>query len=373
MDHQFRALENPRIGRKKDVVLMATVSSFESLEHPRKADLRQFALLFQPLFQYSSEEARRDAVAALSQSPNVPEAVAFFIACQPLAIAAPFLISSPCLSDELLITIARTQGIHHARTIVRREALSPAVIDALAGLRFIDPLPEHAQQVDNEDIVQDMMEAPPRAIRLRPDAVGEPENVPAIEPEDATEKQTVAQEPDQPPVEKQEQDPTQNSTYNPTRAQREEALRQTLKALDRHLNRQDHDRLGRLNLSSVQAALLVRFARENEAGSFATALADALSSSRWLAERILLDTSGQQLATTLTGLAMAIPDMIFILTRLYPHLSQLQQGEPRVARLIAALDGKDCEKRIDAWLRADRYTYQSDQSDSQPLAVSASR
>ncbi|MGQ4811347.1 DUF2336 domain-containing protein [Agrobacterium vitis] len=365
MDHQFRALENPRIGRKKDVVLMATVSSFESLEHPRKADLRQFALLFQPLFQYSSEEARRDAVAALSQSPNVPEAVAFFIASQPLAIAAPFLIASPCLSDELLITIARTQGIHHARTIVRREALSPAVIDALAGLRFIDPLPEHAQQVDNEDIVQDMMEAPPRAIRLRPDAVGEPE--------DATEKQTAAQEPDQPPVEKQEQDPTQNPTYNPTRAQREEALRQTLKALDRHLNRQDHDRLGRLNLSSVQAALLVRFARENEAGSFATALADALSSSRWLAERILLDTSGQQLATTLTGLAMAIPDMIFILTRLYPHLSQLQQGEPRVARLIAALDGKDCEKRIDAWLRADRYTYQSSQSDSQPLAVSASR
>ncbi|MGV1829590.1 DUF2336 domain-containing protein [Agrobacterium vitis] len=348
---------------------MATVSSFESLEHPRKADLRQFALLFQPLFQYSSEEARRDAVAALSQSPNVPEAVAFFIASQPLAIAAPFLIASPCLSDELLITIARTQGIHHARTIVRREALSPAVIDALAGLRFIDPLPEHAQHVDNEDIVQDMMEAPPRPIRLRSDAGAEPENMPAIDPEDAAEEQTVAQDPDQLSVEKQEQDPT----YNPTRAQREEALRQTLKALDRHLHRQDRDRLGRRTLSSVQAALLVRFARENEAGSFATALADALSSSRWLAERILLDTSGQQLATTLTGLAMAIPDMIFILTRLYPHLSQLQQGEPRVARLIAALDGRDCEKRIDAWLRADRYTYQSSQSDVQPVAVSASR
>ncbi|WP_234934244.1 DUF2336 domain-containing protein [Agrobacterium vitis] len=369
MDHQFRALENPRIGRKKDVVLMATVSSFESLDHPRKADLRQFALLFQPLFQYSSEEARRDAVAALSQSPNVPEAVAFFIASQPLAIAAPFLIASPCLSDELLITIARTQGIHHARTIVRREALSPAVIDALAGLRFIDPLPEHAQHVDNEDIVQDMMEAPPRAIRLRSDAGAEPENMPAIAPEKVPEEQTVAQEPDQLSLEKREQVLAQN----PTRAQREEALRQTLKALDRHLHRQDRDRLGRRTLSSVQAALLVRFARENEAGSFATALADALSSSRWLAERILLDTSGQQLATTLTGLAMAIPDMIFILTRLYPHLSQLQQGEPRVARLIAALDGRDCEKRIDAWLRADRYTYQSSQSDVQPVAVSASR
>ncbi|MBF2716744.1 DUF2336 domain-containing protein [Agrobacterium vitis] len=348
---------------------MATVSSFESLDHPRKADLRQFALLFQPLFQYSSEEARRDAVAALSQSPNVPEAVAFFIASQPLAIAAPFLIASPCLSDELLITIARTQGIHHARTIVRREALSPAVIDALAGLRFIDPLPEHAQHVDNEDIVQDMMEAPPRAIRLRSDAGAEPENMPAIAPEKVPEEQTVAQEPDQLSLEKREQVLAQN----PTRAQREEALRQTLKALDRHLHRQDRDRLGRRTLSSVQAALLVRFARENEAGSFATALADALSSSRWLAERILLDTSGQQLATTLTGLAMAIPDMIFILTRLYPHLSQLQQGEPRVARLIAALDGRDCEKRIDAWLRADRYTYQSSQSDVQPVAVSASR
>ncbi|WP_425306237.1 DUF2336 domain-containing protein [Ciceribacter thiooxidans] len=114
---------------------MATVTSFENVRHPRKSELRQFAELFAPLFQASSEEARRQAVAALSQNPNVPPAVALFIASQPIAIAAPFLASSPCLSDDLLIMIARTQGAAHARAIVRRQSLSPTVIDALVGLR----------------------------------------------------------------------------------------------------------------------------------------------------------------------------------------------------------------------------------------------
>ncbi|MGO8485108.1 hypothetical protein AB9F39_39180, partial [Rhizobium leguminosarum] len=60
--------------------------------------------------------------------------------------------------------------------------------------------------------------------------------------------------------------------------------------------------LGLRTLTDIQAALLVRFARSRESTHFATALADALSASRWLAERIMLDLSGQQLATTLTSL-----------------------------------------------------------------------
>lgn len=111
--------------RKKDVVLMATVTNFENVSHPSKTDLRQFAELFMPLFNASTEEAKREAIAALSQHPSVPSAVAFFIACQPISLAAPFLIASKCLTDETLITIARTQGAAHARAIVRREDLSP--------------------------------------------------------------------------------------------------------------------------------------------------------------------------------------------------------------------------------------------------------
>jgi uncharacterized protein (DUF2336 family) len=333
VNDQFRALENTRNDRNKDVVLMATVSSFECIERPAKADLKQFALLFQPLFQSSTLEAKRAAVAALSQSRNVPEPVAFFIACQPISISAPFLMSSPCLSDDLLLTIARTQGKAHARAIVRREALSPAMIDALVGLRF-SLQDGNANPAEKDAVAQDMMEAPPRIIPVRADpAPIKKIQLPEMPAETITAEAKAKQE-------------------------REEALRQTLIALDQHLHRPQNDRQGLHSITPVQEALLVRFARTREASAFATALSDALSSSRWLAERILLDLSGRQLATTLLGLAMTLPDITFVLSRFYPHLTELEHNEPRIARLIASLDGRECQRRIEAWLRADQHTYQ---------------
>lgn len=330
---------------------MATVTSFECIERPAKADLRQFALLFQPLFQSSTLEAKRAAVAALSQSPNVPEPVAFFIASQPISISAPFLSASPCLSDDLLLTIARTQGKAHARAIVRREALSPAMIDALVGLRFSRHDDEQHEDMDAlaDGISQDMMEAPPRAIPIRPDPA------PIKKTEIAASATEVAKT-----------DAADNLKLANLKLEREEALRQTLKALDQHLHRPQNDRQGLLTVTPAQEALLVRFARTREAGAFATALSDALSSSRWLAERILLDLSGRQLATTLLGLAMTLPDITFVLSRFYPHLAELEQNEPRIARLIASLDGRDCQKRIEAWLQADRYTDQTESSETEP-------
>ena len=292
--------------RKKDVVLMATVTSFESLPYPSRSELRQFAELFAPLFSASSEEARRDAVAALSQCKNIPPAVAFFIASQPIAVAAPFLTASTCLSDDALIAIARTQGEAHARAIVRREALSPMVIDALVGLRH-----------DRNS---------------RRDA---PENLDALVP----------------------RRPTPEMVDEGERKAREELLRNRIKALAGHIDRPEDDRLGLRNLSPIQEALLVRFARNRETGLFATVLADTLSASHWLAERIMLDISGQQLATTLKGLAMETQDALFILQRLYDHLGFEQDGVTRAAVLWEALDGDECGSRVEAWRRADSYTY----------------
>ncbi|WP_191969520.1 DUF2336 domain-containing protein [Neorhizobium galegae] len=306
MTNEFRDLERPQAMRKKDVVLMATVTSFESLPYPSRSELRQFAELFAPLFSASSEEARRDAVAALSQCKTVPPAVAFFIASQPIAVAAPFLTSSTCLSDDALIAIARTQGEAHARTIVRREALSPTVIDALVGLRY-----------DRN---------------TRRDA---PENLDALVP----------------------RRPTPEMVDEAERNTREELLRNRIKALAGHVDRPAADRLGLRNLSPIQEALLVRFARNRETGLFATVLADTLSASRWLSERILLDISGQQLAATLKGLAMEKDDALFILQRLYDHLAAEQDGVTRSASLWDGLDEDECGKRVEAWRRADSYTY----------------
>lgn len=309
--NEFRDLERPQAMRKKDVVLMATVTSFESLPHPSRSELRQFAELFTPLFNASSEEARRQAVAALSQSQNVPPTVAFFIASQPITVAAPFLMSSPCLSNDALITIARSQGIDHAHAIARRESLSPIVVDALVGLRYDKsarrPVPEDRQAAAEQ---------------------------PAVELGDVA-----------------------RSAGDTARQSREDQLRRRIKLLAGHVERAEDDRLGLRSISTIQAALLVRFARSREAGLFAGVLADALSASRWLSERIMLDISGQQLAATLKGLGLETADALFILARFYGHLAEAGTGQSRAETLWTALDAEECGERVEAWRRADGYTY----------------
>lgn len=300
---------------------MATVTSFEAMAYPSRSELRQFAELFEPLFRASSDEARRQAVAALSQCAHVPSAVALFIGCQPIGISAPFLARSPALDDDTLITIARTQGAAHTRAIVRRERLSPAVIDALVGLRHFDTPRANAEVQDRP------LEAPLYA-----------------SPAASVAEETLSAE------------------------AREEKLRQQLKELVRHLYRQDNDRLGLRTLSALQDALLVRFARERAAVDFATTLADALTSSRSLAERILLDLSGHQLAVTLVGLGMQVADTAFVLTRFYPHLAARNADGDAATILIASLDPTDCEARVEAWRRADEYTFREPQTASRRIA-----
>ncbi len=268
---------------------MATVSSFENLSHPTRSELRQFAELFMPLFQASSDEAKRQAVAALSQCENMPAAVALFIGNQPIEIAAPFLAASKAVADDTLITIARMQGAAHVKAIVSRDSLSPKVIDALVALRQSQPRSAGAS-------------APITESRIL--------------------------------------------------------------GLAGHLGRADEDRLGLRTLTDIQEALLVRFARSREATHFATALADALSASRWLAERIMLDLSGQQLATTLTSLGMSFLDAVFVLERLYPHLAEQQHNVTRGWMVLDALDPEECHERVEAWRRADRYTYRPEAPDT---------
>ncbi|THV38382.1 DUF2336 domain-containing protein [Rhizobium rosettiformans W3] len=311
---------------------MATVTSFQALSFPGKSELRQFAELFQPLFAGSSMEARREAVAALSRSPNLPLSVAAFIASQPISIAAPFLASSPALSDDMLIMIARTQGADHARAIVKRERLSPTVIDALVSLRHaLPPRPEKAK-VEETKVEPLQKIAPSSFDKVMAD----------LEMSDlsgAVAPQKIVPEP----------------------VAREEALRQTIKRMAYQQRPPREDRLGRRQATPVQTALLVRFARAHDGGFFATTLADMLSSSRWLAERILLDISGRQLATTLAGVAMDDRDAVFILEHIYPHLARRENDASRAETLLFGMDPDQAEARIDSWIRADRYTFAGDE------------
>ncbi|MFN3319532.1 MAG: DUF2336 domain-containing protein [Allorhizobium sp.] len=341
MSEQFRELERPAGARNKDVVLMATVTSFQALSFPGKSELRQFAELFQPLFAGSSMEARREAVAALSQSPSLPLSVAAFIASQPISIAAPFLAASPALSDDMLIMIARTQGADHARAIVKRERLSPTVIDALVSLRHaLPPRPKKAK-VEVAKVEPPQKTAPSSFDKVMAD----------LEMNDlsgaAAPQKTV-----------------------PEPVAREEALRQTIKRMAAQQRPAASDRLGRRQATPVQTALLVRFARAHDGGFFAATLADMLSSSRWLAERILLDISGRQLATTLAGVAMDEREAIFILEHIYPHLARRENDASRAENLLFGLDPDQAEARIDSWVRADRYTFAGEELPVEPRDAS---
>lgn len=294
----FRELEKPQPGRQKDIVLMATVSSFESLTHPSRSDQKQFHELFVPTYLASSDEARRQAVAALSQCAAVPEATSLFIAREPIGIAAIFLTRSAALSPRLLMQILRTASPAHARAIECRDDLSPQMIE-----RLVDLHREHRSRGPVE-----------------------------IEPA-ATEARRLA---------------------------REEDLREKIKALVRAQAPVAAGPGALAAIGEAHLALIVRFARTGETGMVGVALADALGSSHWLGERILLDVSGSQLATTLVALDMPAGDAGYVLSRLYPHLARAAEKAAdgsRATVLLAELDRAACIERVESWRRADAYTW----------------
>ncbi|SOC35518.1 uncharacterized protein SAMN05892877_101396 [Rhizobium subbaraonis] len=294
----FRELEKPQAGRLKDIVLMATVSGFESLARPSRSDLKQFHELFVPLYLASSDEARRQAVAALSQCAVLPEELSHFIAREPIAIAAIFLTRSQALSQRVLLEMLREASPDHARAIERRDDLSPQLIEALVGLH--------------------------QAQRSR-----STQNAPA-DTATATEANRQA---------------------------REEELREEIKALARAQMPQDTGIKPLAPVEDAHLALIVRFARAGETGMLGVVLADALDASQWLSERILLDVSGRQLATAFVALDAPRADSSYVLLRLYPHLAQASGSVRRADLLLSGLDRPACIERVESWRRADAYTH----------------
>ncbi len=298
---RFRELERPQTGRLKDVVLMATVTGFESLRFPRKSDMKQFAELFEPLFLGSSNEARRQAAAALSQCQQIPETVAALIGGMPIAIAAIFLTRSKAIADRTLITIIRERGPEHAAAIGRRPNLSPLVVDALV---------EHHN---------------PPGLAARSSAVK------AAAAEQASQEDEAAS----------------------LRTAREEALRREIKALAGARPQNIPQTPSSATMTDVHAALLVRFARSGEIILFSRVLGQALGTRDAQVERILLDISGQMLATSLVALDVDVADAGFVLQALYPHLREPFGETSHAAALIGAMDRTACRAQLDAWLEAE--------------------
>ena len=283
---RYRELEGLKNTRKLDVVLMATVSSFGALEKPSAAERRRFIELFPPVYEASTPEARRQAVAALSGNPHVPQEICHYIGTREIAISAPFLARSPALGDETLTRLIETMGEEHIRAIIHRADLSQKVIQALIGCH-------------------------------RPE-------------EDET--------------------PDGNFDVRSGYRDESEALRQTLKAMAAKAGSEVEDRLGLSTLSELQTALLVRFARRGEGTLFLETFARALGGDRVLAADILSEESGRRLAVGLVALGMGRDDTLYVLPRVAPGLSTAQMPADEAAeRLVDALKPAACIEELLAW------------------------
>jgi uncharacterized protein (DUF2336 family) len=353
---RFRELEKPHSMRKRDVVLMATVTSFESLPQPTRSDLRQFAELFRPLYENSSEESRRQAVAALTQCKLLPDAVCYFIGSLPINIAAVFLSRSKAISDQTLIDIARSQGEAHARAIATRDELAPAVVDTLTALHdgysyrkpSVAPQPQQELAADPESVDSMVSEATPE----QHVALGTIERLVALpEMKPVTIKEPETLEPDQSIYAKRRQDLREQA-----RLAREEQLRNQLRQLVAQDAPEERPQPILKGIDPLHEALLTRFARERQVLMFSHTLAQTLGSSTWLSERVMLDISGHQLATVLVALGVNVRDIRAMLCNIYPHLAEAADGRTRAHDLVKTLDAADCVTRVAAWCRADHYT-----------------
>ena len=70
---------------------------------------------------------------------------------------------------------------------------------------------------------------------------------------------------------------------------------------------------------------------------------------------------------------MDFSDAVFVLEKLYPHLAEAQHSVTRAWMVLDALDPEECRERVEAWRRADSYTYLPEQAPAAPVKTAHSR
>lgn len=341
----FRDLERPDGARRKDAVLMAAISGLECLDHPSRQDLARFSRLFMPLYREAGLDTRRTASATLSRLSRVPEDVAEMLINEPIAIAAPFIVHYPLLNENALTRAVMRHGAPHARAAARRSDLSPKAIAKLQELK--DP------SVDGLLVLRGLIPDPASL------AVREPESGSV-----ANTRPTV----DAPPLDPSEKlraqlkamvaaaSPTPKSPLNRPTSPRKPLASD---ALAPGRTRQDAavtSAAARRRVGDVRLAQLARHAVTDQESWFATSLADAMGASYALAERIMMDLSGRQLATALIGLGAPESTIKSALESFFPHLAKPSVKHTLATDLIEELDSDSCAARLQAWQRADSYT-----------------
>ena len=313
---RFRDLERAGETGRKDAALLATIAGFESLKRPTAYELRQFSTLFIALFDLAHVDTKRTAAAALSRFNNLPENVATIVADQPIAVAAPFLAFCPSLCDHTLLQIISSRGISHARAIARRTCLSPVVLKVLTDM--------------NDSIVT-------RSLRVR-------YHLPDLAYQDGSD------------------------AGEQLHRSNEDALREQLRKMALGVGRlQPSPPIQNDNIASPIGAALVESAEASQPQRFAQLLAEALSATVKLAERIMLDISGRQLVMALHYLEVMEDEALRILMAVFPQLGATPQHRQQAMQLLTTCDRGDSKWRVEAWIRAQRDFCSKDQNSPSAL------
>ena len=324
--------------------MMAAISGLECLDHPTRQDMARFSRLFIPLYRTASEEARRTASATLSRLSRVPEDVADMLINEPIAIAAPFIVHYPLLSETGLTRAVMRHGAPHARAAARRSDLSPQAIAKLQELK--DP------SVDGLLVLRGLVRAP---------APVQPS--PAVSTPAPTSRPSI----DAPPLDPSERlraqlkalvaaSPTPKSPLNRPTSPRKLAGTAGADLTANSKPAAATSAVARRRVGDVRLAQLARHAKTDQESWFATALADAMGASFALAERIMMDLSGRQLATAMIGLGAPESTIKSALESFFPHLAKPSTRHTLATDLIEELDSESCSARLQAWQRADSYT-----------------
>ena len=323
---------------------MAAISGLECLDHPTRQDLARFSRLFMPLYREAGLDTRRTASATLSRLSRVPEDVAEMLINEPIAIAAPFIVHYPLINENALTRAVMRHGAPHARAAARRSDLSPKAIAKLQELK--DP------SVDGLLVLRGLIPDPASSAVREPGSGSVSNTRPTV---------------DAPPLDQSEKlraqlkamvaaSPTPKSPLNRPTSPRKLLASD---ALAPGRTRQDAavtSAAARRRVGDVRLAQLARHAVTDQETWFATSLADAMGASYALAERIMMDLSGRQLATALIGLGAPESTIKSALESFFPHLAKPSLRHTLATDLIEELDSDSCAARLQAWQRADSYT-----------------
>ncbi len=118
----FRSLERQFGLGEFDTVVAAAVATFGSLRNPSAAQVEDLSRLVVPLWARTRDETKRNVAASLSHARRVPRSLVELLIESPVEVSAPFLVSSPALTDGDLARLAASSDERVARLVRNRDA-----------------------------------------------------------------------------------------------------------------------------------------------------------------------------------------------------------------------------------------------------------